>query len=239
MTKKQREQPTGGAGSPSRQDSAEERGRSRTETAYLEIGDRLADLRFAPGSRFTEAEVAEELKMSKTPVREALLMHVVHELVVPRPGSGYVVAPITVKDVRGLFRHWRGLACEAAGLAASSGLDAHISLHLDEALESLPALDAYIEVFSAIFSLADDRFLAREYMIMSIEVRRLLRLVLSADEPALSSHLERILAALGANDATRARSLVEEQINELERVVMGELLSGKFLAGANLAAATT
>lgn len=217
--------------------TVEERRLSRTETAYNEIADRLADLRFRPGSRFTEAEVAAALGMSKTPVREALLMHVTEGLVSPRPGAGYVVMPITLKDVRALFGHWRRLSGDAVAAAAKRGTDSHTSLHLQAALEDDPPFESHRNLFLEFFSLAEDPYLFRDYRVLSIEIERLLRLVLTEQEEAITRGLGEVVSALATSDGKAARTAALGHIDQLERVVLGELLSGDLLQGANLATA--
>lgn len=215
---------------------AEERRRSRTATAYGEIADRLSDLRYPPGHRFTEAEVAKELNMSKTPVREALLMLSVQELVMPRPGAGYVVVPITLRDVRLLFAHWRSLADQAISTVAKNSIDSTLSVHLLDAVEDEDAFDSNQSLFAALIFLTDDRFLIREHSVLSIEIRRLLKLVLKENEPALRAHLVDIVNAVGVGAEDTAASLVRTHINDLEQAVITALLSGDFLQGASLTA---
>ena len=45
---------------------------SLAETAYAQIKASLFDFELLPGDRFSETEVAARLKMSRTPVRDAL-----------------------------------------------------------------------------------------------------------------------------------------------------------------------
>jgi len=46
--------------------------RSLAETAYEKLKAEIFDFALLPGDRFTETEIAQRLKMSRTPVREAL-----------------------------------------------------------------------------------------------------------------------------------------------------------------------
>ena len=71
-----RERPASGAGEArSRRKAAkpdEARKRSLAESVYLGIKQNIFDFQLLPGDRFTENEVAARLKVSRTPVREAL-----------------------------------------------------------------------------------------------------------------------------------------------------------------------
>ena len=76
---------------------------SLAEQAYLRLRQDILVCTLAPGQVVTERELAERYEMSKTPIREALTQ-VCHDRLVQRlPGRGYMVAPITVKDLRDLF----------------------------------------------------------------------------------------------------------------------------------------
>jgi DNA-binding GntR family transcriptional regulator len=67
-----------------------------------------------------EAEVARELKVSRTPVREALRLLELDGLVT-RSGQAAVVAPVTVESVLQLYEVRETLEAMAARLAAESG----------------------------------------------------------------------------------------------------------------------
>ena len=71
-----RKRPASGTGEPlSRRNAArpdEPRKRSLAESVYLGIKQNIFDFQLLPGDRFTENEVAARLKVSRTPVREAL-----------------------------------------------------------------------------------------------------------------------------------------------------------------------
>ena len=76
---------------------------SLAEQAYLRLRQEILVCTLAPGQVVTERELAGRYEMSKTPIREALTQ-VCHDGLVQRlPGRGYMVAPITVKDLRDLF----------------------------------------------------------------------------------------------------------------------------------------
>ena len=56
-----------------------------------------------PGQIVSERELARHYQVSKTPMREALA-HTCHDGLTQRlPGRGYIVAPITIRDIRDIF----------------------------------------------------------------------------------------------------------------------------------------
>jgi DNA-binding GntR family transcriptional regulator len=76
---------------------------SLAEQAYLRLRQEILVCTLAPGQVVTERELARRYDMSKTPMREGLAQ-VCHDGLVQRlPGRGYMVAPITIMDLRDLF----------------------------------------------------------------------------------------------------------------------------------------
>ncbi|MEE8601783.1 GntR family transcriptional regulator [Euzebya tangerina] len=92
---------------------------SATTRAYLHLKERILTCELAPGTSMFEGELAAELEMSKTPVREALgmLSHEGFVQVIPR--QGYRVSDISLADVKELFGLRLLLEPEAARLAAA------------------------------------------------------------------------------------------------------------------------
>ena len=80
---------------------------SRVQAAYQQLRDLIVHGRLAPGSRVIEAELAERLGTSRTPIREAL-QRLQHEgfIVASRGGSSksrLMVAPLTREDACELY----------------------------------------------------------------------------------------------------------------------------------------
>jgi DNA-binding GntR family transcriptional regulator len=72
-------------------------------TAYRAIKDRILNLELKPGEKIQEAEIAGSLNVSRTPVREALLMLENEKLVDCRSGTGFAVRKFSAKDVEEYF----------------------------------------------------------------------------------------------------------------------------------------
>ncbi|WP_435842972.1 GntR family transcriptional regulator [Streptomyces lavendulae] len=82
------------------------------------VRERIVDRRYPMGSRLVEREVAEELRMSRVPVREALRALVAEGLLELLPHSGVRVRRLERADVRWLYEVWEPLAVQASRLAA-------------------------------------------------------------------------------------------------------------------------
>ncbi len=72
---------------------------SARDTAYQIIREKIIQLDLKPGTVLSDKELAEEMNISRTPVREAMIMLNIADLVVVRPQSGTFVAPIDLEIV--------------------------------------------------------------------------------------------------------------------------------------------
>ena len=71
--------------------------RSAREVAYETIRSRIITMELKPGDELNDRELAQELGISRTPMREALIMLNIAHMVVIKPQSGTHVAPIDLK----------------------------------------------------------------------------------------------------------------------------------------------
>ncbi|WP_342364096.1 GntR family transcriptional regulator [Terrarubrum flagellatum] len=97
------------------------RGKSLTERAYDVLRRKIITGEMRPGHEMSESELAEQLSVSKTPVREALARLAVEGLVEAFPRRGYRVTPVTIKNMNDLFT-LRALLEGAAGAMAATKL---------------------------------------------------------------------------------------------------------------------
>ena len=70
---------------------------SAREQAYQTIRSRIITMELKPGDELNDRELAQELGISRTPMREALIMLNIAHMVVIKPQSGTHVAPIDLK----------------------------------------------------------------------------------------------------------------------------------------------
>lgn len=73
---------------------------------------------FPPGMRLMELQLAEEMGVSRTPVREAIRKMELEGLVVMIPRQGAYVADISIKDINEVYEVRTALDVLSAGLAA-------------------------------------------------------------------------------------------------------------------------
>ena len=89
-------------------------GNGLVEQAYRLIRQRILDNVYPAGYRALEREFAEELGLSRTPVREALLRLQAEGLLELIPRHGARVLPVSAADMREIYQVLEALECMAA-----------------------------------------------------------------------------------------------------------------------------
>lgn len=113
------------------------------DTAYSVIKEQIIRGQLTPNASVDEAEVANQLGMSRTPVREALLRLQAESLVEIARGRGIRVLPISVDDMREAYQVISGLEMVAVQLIAEMKPDSTYLAPLRETVERLyKALEA-------------------------------------------------------------------------------------------------
>jgi DNA-binding GntR family transcriptional regulator len=209
---------------------------SLARRAYDALKQDILVCELAPGAQIFEGELAARYGTSKTPVREALNLLGQEGLVQVLPRRGYLVAPVTLRDVPEVFQLRLLLESAAAELAAE-----HIT---EEGLRQLKALVGVRYTYRDRASYA--RFLRanREFHVAVAEasgngrlaafvaklledMERILHLGLdlrdSADEMA-TEHQE-LVDALLKGDADLAGRVVTEQLQNSRKRVLEALVS--------------
>ena len=88
------------------------------EMVFESLREAIIQGRLRPGERLMEIQLAEEMGVSRTPVREAIRKLELEGFVVMVPRKGAYVAGISVKDIVDVFEVRAALEGLAAGLAA-------------------------------------------------------------------------------------------------------------------------
>ena len=217
---------------------------SLAEQAYLRLRQDILVCTLAPGQVVTERELAGRYKMSKTPIREALTQ-VCHDGLVRRlPGRGYIVAPITVKDLRDLFGMRLILETAAAERAAREPSPALVAeLRLLSTISYDPEdPESHVQFLNGnrIFHLtlahaAGNRrlTLALEGLLLELDRSFFLGLRLRDSSGEMKREHEEVVDALEAGDVDGLKNCIETQIvtsrnRILEAIMQGDLPSVQF-----------
>lgn len=98
--------------------AARPRGKSMVVAAYDLIKERILNNEYEPGFQALEPEIAEELGMSRTPVREALIRLSNEGLVEVIPRRGFRVVPLSPADMKEIYQVLTALESMAAEVLA-------------------------------------------------------------------------------------------------------------------------
>ena len=197
---------------------------SAADYAYGRLRRDIILKTFQPGQRLAEAGLAEQLQVSRTPVREALRRLGAEGLVVLVPNSGVWVASPSLQEMVDTFDVREGLECMAVERAARNATPLQLC-RLEECIEReeevfrIRDFEEYLEVNTAFHRtlaesggnrvLADyvEKLLARTFVFMVFYEDFFERSL----NPSLDDHRE-LLAALRDKDPNRAAGLMHAHI---------------------------
>jgi DNA-binding GntR family transcriptional regulator len=203
--------------------------RSQSEEAYLRIRERIVSLDMRPGSVVNEGRLREELKIGRTPIREALQRLARENLVRSIPHRGTFVTDVNITDLARITEVRVVLEAHAARLAAErlSTPDRECFTDLLQVLELRPSFDQHelmrldLQIHRQIYVAARNLFLEatlERYFNLSL---RLWYLVLDRDvslREALEEHTE-LLRAILAGDQDRAEESMRRHVTGFEREI--------------------
>lgn len=112
------------------------------DQAYQRLSDVMLSGAAAPGSRLVMDDIAEQLQISRTPVRDALL-RLEHDGIVEHAGRrGYIVRELDSVDFNQIYQAREAVECYAAASVADlgAGRDAAIA-HISKVIESVADTD--------------------------------------------------------------------------------------------------
>jgi DNA-binding GntR family transcriptional regulator len=198
--------------------------------AYDYVKQRLLDGRYAGGTLLSENEIARELGLSRTPVRQAFVQLQGEELVELYPRRGALVRPIAASEAEEILEARLLIETHCAARACQHGP------RVAQALEpSLARQEAALPDDAAAFSAADrefhhtivaangNSFLTRQYDALRERQQRITAAAVAADPPLIEEFLighRAIAAAISQQD----RELVAEWVTahiESTRVLIG------------------
>lgn len=190
------------------------------DLAYARLRDAILDGTLEPDEQLKDAELAEWLGLSRTPIREALARLEEYGLVETKPNSYTRVAPLSARDARDAFPVVAALEALAASLGVPRLAGADVETMRAANRDFADALRA-ADVDGALA--ADDRFhrvlvhasanreIARSLERLMPKIRRLERARFGslAGRRSVAQH-ERIIDLCAAREVERAAEAVRE-----------------------------
>jgi len=216
------------------------RTRSRADFVYDSLRDAISDGRIAGGERVPEEEVARNLGVSRTPVREALQRLQQRGILSFGPTRGLVVAQLSHEQVVELYAMREILEGSAARFAAQHATPEEIAIlhRLQDQLRAAEGDDLLHKhldrrFHQAIYEAAHNRYLMQmlDSMLDSFALLHSTTLRLPHRQRNSDEERQRIIAAIEKHDANRAEEAAREHILQAQRT---RFESGSLEPGAML-----
>jgi DNA-binding GntR family transcriptional regulator len=205
---------------------------SRPDVAYKEIRRRILESELVPGDPLSEVALAEELQVSRTPVRQALQRLAQAGLVATQSNRGSFVKAISAEDIVQIYEIREQLEGYAAGVA-SRNLSAKSIAELRDGIvrarmqvkqgKTRAAFDSDILLHAAIVGSTRNTRLRDILATLQDQVHRI-RLSSGEDTERLRFAVEEheaIIDAIGRRDAKAARSAMKKHLRSARDHALG------------------
>jgi DNA-binding GntR family transcriptional regulator len=207
--------------------------KNKKTAAYETLKKNIIDGKLAPGLAINENELAEDLEVSKTPVREALRQLEREGLVENIPGRGSTVTHISFQDIREIFELREIIECAAARRAAMI-CDAEAvkikKMELEQFFRKNKKMEKSVwgveeDVHQFVVKCLDNRKLDETYSSLLNHIKRIRvhfggRFSSKRYDEMLSEHLE-IFNALIESDVDRAEKAVKDHLRKAGAYILG------------------
>lgn len=209
---------------------------SATEKAYQAIRREILNNELRAGEPVPVERFVRTLRLSRTPVREAVLRLEREGLIDIRPRMGTFVSHLDIRRIRDMYDLRRLLEGHAAKLAVSH-VPAQTLHELRKELAAYPVSGPRVDykgmsesgkkVHALILDYCGNEALAEMMRSMQDHFARFRSVSLEIPAKVISSHKEHlgILAAMEARDGQRAEMLIHEHLDHAARLLLESLLS--------------
>lgn len=201
---------------------------SLTAKVYRHIRNDIVEGRYNTGDYLVEAKLAEELDVSRTPIREALKQLELEDLVVSIPNRGVLVQGISKQDIEDIFaiRHllegqaayWAAQRIDKAYMNKLSEIITLMEMYTQKGdAENLARLDS--EFHEVIFTASKSRMLKHILTSLHQNVQQARRSSLTdpaRSQKSLAEH-KAIMDAISSGQAEDAKALMESHIMNVHR----------------------
>ena len=198
------------------------------------IREAIVDGRLEPGTRLKEEELARELGISRTPVREALLILQAEGLVVATPNRGAMVRSHDAEDLEDLYQMRALLEGYGARRAAARITDEEVTRlrlscvrfdKLDPERDLRELVKENLFFHNTILEIAGSaRLIGMVRKVIELPLVYKSYIWYSPDQTRISAHYHRqIVNALAARDAERAELVMKEHVFEARDLLVARL----------------
>ena len=208
------------------------RGVTLSEQAYAYIVEALESGAMAPGTRLREIDLAKEIGLSRTPIREALNRLLSEGLVENDPKRGLIITELDQNMVGELYEMRRVLEGTAAALAARHATDVEIEVLRQIAERDKDERDANQLAYNnrlfhqTLYQCAHNRYLLKTLQALQNAMLLLGKSTLAETGRASTAREEHheIINALESRDPELARAVANRHILEAYKLRLSRFL---------------
>lgn len=204
------------------------------EVVFDSLREAIINGTLRPSERLMEIQLAEELGVSRTPVREAIRKLELEGFVVMMPRKGAYVAGISFKDIEDVFEVRASLEALASGLAAERITDEELE-ELERILvrkkeiiadSDLPAfVESDTKFHDSLYKCSRNQRLIQMLSNLQDEIQRFRAVSLAFPgrmQEALEEH-RKIVEAVADRNITKAQNAAWEHIEKAENGLLEEI----------------
>jgi DNA-binding GntR family transcriptional regulator len=195
---------------------------SASRRAYAFVKERLLDGSYASGILLSENELARELGISRTPVRQALVQLEVEEMLDLYPRRGALVRPVSPSEAEDVLEARMLIETHCARRVALGGAAPGDAMH-----ESLVRQESLLASGGAGFVVAD-----REFHRLIVAANR--NEILARQYDALRDRQQRMLATAIARDQVLIAQFIAEHRQIADAIEQGDAQEAAELTAAHL-----
>jgi DNA-binding GntR family transcriptional regulator len=206
---------------------------NQSEKAYRIIKDKIVTLELKPLAVIDEQALMDDLRLGRTPIREALHRLATEALVIIAPRRGMFVADISITDLQKIFEVRIPLEGYCAQLAAQRATDLQIAQmeQVIRQLDLLTSADTHAlmgidqTLHQLLYEASDNEFAADVLnRLHTLSLRLWYLAVDRLDDLKLSIEDHRqIVQALKARDCTLAETLIQQHIMRFQQEIKATL----------------
>lgn len=208
--------------------------KSTTEIAYEHLKETILDGSLSPGTRLVEAQIAEQMGISRSPVREALSLLEADGLIEAGDRRGTFVKQLSAEEIWEVYTARQVIEGYVAALAAEKATPADVKrleaavekvLRLAEAEDYSGTVKADFEVHRLIWEASGHQLFCDILSRLEVQIRMFM-----AVQAPLFDHLydsvedhQDIIEGIAEGDAAAAKKSVQKHILEAGRLAVDGL----------------
>ena len=206
------------------------------DVVFITLREAILKGELEPGERLMEIALAQQLGVSRTPIREAIRKLELEGLVLMAPRKGAVVAEITPKDLKDVLEVRKHLEEMAVKLACEKATEEDLAnlkqLH-EEFIKTLEQKDltviaeSDVKFHDIIYSTTDNKRLIQILNNLREQMFRY-RLEYIKDEDKRKKVVEehaQIIKAIESRNVNMAKEYIKEHINNQEATILAKIMN--------------